>query len=94
MVARASNGTVTGWAALAPVPDTGGTAGVAEVSVYVTAVAHGNGIAMALLERLISESEAADYWTLQAQIMAENAASLGLHRKAGFRDVGIRERYG
>ena len=27
-------------------------------------------------------------------MMAENAASLGLHRKAGFRDVGIRERYG
>lgn len=39
-------------------------------------------------------SEAEGYWTLQAQMMAENTASLGLHRKAGFRDVGIRERYG
>ena len=27
-------------------------------------------------------------------MMAENSPSLGLHRKAGFRDVGIRERYG
>lgn len=26
--------------------------------------------------------------------MAENAASLGLHRKCGFREVGVRERYG
>ena len=27
-------------------------------------------------------------------MMAENHASLALHRKAGFRDVGTRERYG
>ncbi len=27
-------------------------------------------------------------------MMAENAASLALHRKAGFRIVGTRERYG
>jgi phosphinothricin acetyltransferase len=27
-------------------------------------------------------------------MMAENTASLALHRKAGFREVGIRERYG
>ena len=26
--------------------------------------------------------------------MAEKSPSLGLHRKTGFRDVGIRERYG
>ena len=27
-------------------------------------------------------------------MMAENHPSLALHRKAGFRDVGVRERYG
>lgn len=47
-----------------------------------------------MLAQLIDVSEAEGYWTLQAQMMAENAASLALHRKAGFRDVGIRERYG
>ena len=26
--------------------------------------------------------------------MVENSSSLGLHRKAGFREVGYRERYG
>ena len=26
--------------------------------------------------------------------MADNTASLALHRKCGFRDVGVRERYG
>lgn len=48
----------------------------------------------ALLDRLIAVSEADGYWTLQAQMMAENAPSLALHRMAGFREVGIRERYG
>ena len=47
-----------------------------------------------MLERLVAVSEAEGYWTLQAQMMAENHASLALHRKAGFRDVGTRERYG
>jgi len=47
-----------------------------------------------LLRRLIAVSEAEGYWTLQAHIMAPNTASLALHRKCGFREVGVRERYG
>lgn len=48
----------------------------------------------ALLSRLITESEREGYWTLQAQIMAENAKSKALHLACGFRQVGYRERYG
>lgn len=47
-----------------------------------------------MLERLIDVSEDGGYWTLQAQIIAGNEASLRLHRKCGFREVGVRERYG
>jgi L-amino acid N-acyltransferase YncA len=47
-----------------------------------------------LLETLIAVSEADGYWTLQAQILAQNHASRALHRKCGFREVGYRERYG
>ncbi len=43
---------------------------------------------------LVAVSEAEGYWTLQAQIIAGNAASRALHLKCGFREVGIRERYG
>ena len=39
-------------------------------------------------------SEITGYWTLQAQMMAENNASVAIFRKAGFRKVGVRERYG
>ncbi len=48
----------------------------------------------ALLQALIAASEAEGYWTLQAQILAPNAASRALHRKNGFREVGYRERLG
>lgn len=46
------------------------------------------------MERLVAASEAAGYWTLQAQIMAPNQASRALHRACGFREVGFRERFG
>ena len=88
------DGAVVGWAALAPVSDRCAYAGVAEVSVYVAAAAAGQGVGRALLERLLADSEAAGIWTVQAGIFPENAASLALHRRCGFRTVGVRERLG
>jgi phosphinothricin acetyltransferase len=41
---------------------------------------------------LIRESEAEGLWTLQGVVFAENAASRVLLQKAGFREVGKRER--
>jgi L-amino acid N-acyltransferase YncA len=87
-------GTLTGWAALSPVSRRAVYRGVAEVSVYVARAARGRGIGRELLQALIRESEAAGFWTLQASIIAENEPSLALHRAAGFRVVGRRERIG
>ena len=39
-------------------------------------------------------AEAAGIWTVQAGIFPENQASLALHRRCGFRTVGVRERLG
>ena len=64
------------------------------MTVGISARAQGQGIGTALLERLIAESEADGYWTLQAQMITDNHPSLTLHRKCGFREVGYRERYG
>ena len=33
-------------------------------------------------------------WTLQAGVLADNAASLALHEGVGFRRVGVQERLG
>ena len=83
---------VIGWAALSPVSQRKAYAGVAEVSVYVAAHSRGQGVGGALLERLIHESEAKGIWTLQAAVFSENAATLALHRRWGFREAGRRER--
>jgi phosphinothricin acetyltransferase len=83
---------VLGWAALSPVSKRTVYRGVAEVSVYVAESAHGHGIGRALLEALIAASEQNGIWTLQASIFPENTASVKLHRRCGFREVGKRER--
>jgi L-amino acid N-acyltransferase YncA len=93
-VALSPDGSVLGWVALSSVSSRRVYAGVAEVSVYVSPDAARRGVGRALLDAAIEASEAADIWTLQAGIFPENAASLALHAKAGFRTVGIRERMG
>jgi L-amino acid N-acyltransferase YncA len=87
-------GQVVGWGALSPVSSRCVYAGVAEVSIYVTASARGEGIGKTLLRRLIEASERQGIWTLQAGIFPENEASIALHRACGFREVGYREKIG
>lgn len=85
---------VLGWAALTPVSGRCVYRGVAEASIYVRESNRRAGLGSHLLQALIDASERAGYWTLQAHIFPENAASLRLVRKHGFRDVGVRERLG
>jgi L-amino acid N-acyltransferase YncA len=93
LVAEA-DGEVVGWAALTPYSDRECYRGVAESSVYVAARARGRGVGQALMERLVRASEEACFWTLQAGVFPENEESLALHRRCGFRVVGVRERLG
>ena len=83
---------VLGWAALSPVSKRNVYRGVAELTVYVTESARGQGAGRALLEALINESEQNGIWTLQGSIFPENTASIKLHLTCGFREVGRRER--
>jgi L-amino acid N-acyltransferase YncA len=85
---------VVGWAALRPVSSRQVYAGVAEVSIYITAQTRGCGVGRLLLRALIAESEKHGFWTLQAGIFPENAASIALHKGCGFREVGVRRRIG
>lgn len=93
LVAETDN-SVVGWAALSPVSGRCVYGGVAEVSVYVSEDARGKGIGLALLNRLVNESEVHNIWTLQAGIFPENKASIKIHKKAEFRIVGIRKKLG
>ena len=85
---------VLGWIACSRVSDRAVYAGVVEHSVYVDPAAAGRGVGRALLDTLIESTERAGIWTIQSGIFPENAASLALHRAAGFRTIGTRERVG
>ncbi|MEU5074406.1 N-acetyltransferase family protein [Streptomyces asoensis] len=87
-------GRVLGWAAVVPVSDRCAYAGVVEHSVYVHPDARGRGIGLTLLSALLDSTDAAGIWTVQSGIFPENTASLALHRRAGFRVIGTRERIG
>lgn len=93
LVARQA-GQVVGWTALTPYSARAVYAGVAEVSVYIAAAHRGAGVGRRLLDALVTASELAGLWTLQAGIFPENMASVRLHERSGFRIVGRRERIG
>ncbi|MGR8010491.1 N-acetyltransferase family protein [Streptomyces hypolithicus] len=93
-VALGRDGEVLGWAAASAVSDRCAYAGVVEHSVYVHPRARGRGVASSLLCALIESTEADGIWTIQAGIFPENAASLAVHQRAGFRVIGVRERVG
>ena len=83
---------VVGWATLSPVSRRPCYTGVAENSVYVTSKARNQGIGLALMEALVTKADASRIWTIQTSVFPENAASLRLHERVGFRVIGRRER--
>lgn len=87
-------GGILGWAALSPVSKRSVYIGVAEVSVYVSENARGSGVGEFLLKNLITISESNGVWTLQSSIFPENKGSAKLHKKCGFRIIGVKERIG
>lgn len=88
------DGALLGWVACSPVSSRCVYAGVLEHSVYVARAARGRGVGSALLRHLITSTEDAGVWTLQAGVFPENVASLALHARHGFRVVGTRARVG
>jgi phosphinothricin acetyltransferase len=90
----AANDGIAGWAALTPVSRRRVYAGVAELSVYVAEEYRGRSVGRTLLNALIEDSEKEGFWTLQSSVQKENAVSLALHSRCGFRTVGVRERLG
>ena len=82
---------VVGWAAMTPTSARDCYRGVAETSIYIDTEVAGRGLGKRLLAHQVDSAMAGGFWTLQTSIFPENEASLAIHRKAGFRDVGRRE---
>jgi phosphinothricin acetyltransferase len=69
-------------------------AGIVEFSVYVRRDWRGKGAGRLAMTRLLEECERAGFWKLVSRVFVENAASRGLLRSLGFREVGIYEKHG
>ncbi|MEK4090361.1 MULTISPECIES: GNAT family N-acetyltransferase [unclassified Viridibacillus] len=88
------DGEIVGWIALSPFSNNIFHKGVTEDSIYISKRAQGLGVGTKLLKKCIEESEKCGIWTIQSQIFSENASSIHLHRKFGFKEVGVRVRFG
>ncbi len=86
-----SNGKVVGYTMIAPTSGRSSYSGVVELSIFVDDSHLHQGIGTKLLKKLMEESEKRGYWTLYAAIFSCNQASIELHKKCGFRIIGIRE---
>ena len=87
-----TEGKITGWIAVSPTSPREAYKGVVEVSVYVDENFRGKGIGTGLLKKLCAEMKNYGYWSLYAAVFSSNEASIALHKKCGFREIGFRER--
>ncbi|MBB5336265.1 phosphinothricin acetyltransferase [Pectinatus brassicae] len=83
---------IVGWSALGAVSGRECYRGVVEVSIYIAEEARGLGLGEILLNHTIKASEQAGFWSLYSAVLAENIGSIALHKKCGFRQIGVREK--
>lgn len=87
------DGRVLGWARVSPYSERDAYRGVHECTLYVDRDHRGGGVGRALLSALIEEARSRGSWKLLGKVFPENAASLALFEKSGFRRVGVHERH-
>jgi len=87
-------GRVVAWAGAGAYRARPAYAGVAEHSVYVARSARGKGAGRVVLAALCRAYAERGFWKIVSRIFPENAASLALHERCGFRVVGIYKRHG
>jgi len=88
------DGRIVAWAGAGPYRSRAAYAGVAEHSVYVARAARGSGAGRATLEAFCRAYAERGFWKIVSRIFPENAASLALHERCGFRVVGVYRRHG
>ncbi len=93
-VAVNSESRVAGWSSLSRYHDRKGYQFTVENSVYVAAPLRGQGIGKLLLPPLIESATALGLRAIIAAIDAENAASIRLHERFGFLEVGCFKQVG
>lgn len=88
------DGTVAGFASLGPWRPKPAYNTSVENSVYVSAEHRGLGVGHALLGELCAVSDRHGFHAMFARIVGANEASIALHRRHGFADVGVEREVG
>ncbi|MDR1818284.1 MAG: GNAT family N-acetyltransferase [Puniceicoccales bacterium] len=83
-----AGGVVIGWTALSPYSTREAWARTVEDSIYLDAAHHRRGYGERMLAHLLGEARRLGHRAVVARIVADHAASIGLHRKLGFVEVG------
>ena len=86
------NERIIGWAALSQGSTRKVYSGVAEISIYIDTLFVNKGIGSLLMDELIKSSEKHGIWTLFSSVFPENLGTIKLHKKFGFKTIGIREK--
>lgn len=90
LIAR-RGGEVVGFSALSPISSRACYAGVAEISLYIRAAARGQHVGTKLMRAAIADAFQNSFLALHSLVIRDNAVSLALHEKCGFRTVGFWE---
>jgi L-amino acid N-acyltransferase len=85
---RVAGGAIAGWGSLSRYYPREAYGHTVELSIYVRHDQRGRGIGRALVSELLGQARGARHHVVLAQVAADQEASLALHRKFGFREVG------
>ncbi len=83
-----------GWGCLSPWAERQAYSGSAEITFYVADQYQGKGVGSALFERLEEEAVTYKFHTLLSRICTESKASIRVHEKNGFVQVGFLKEVG
>jgi phosphinothricin acetyltransferase len=89
-----AEGRVVGWGLVKRYSDRGGYRRTAETSVYVRRNRTGEGVGSQIQAALIERCRSFGDHHLVAKVWADNAASVALHRRFGYEDVGVQREVG
>jgi L-amino acid N-acyltransferase YncA len=93
IVAR-ENGRVLAWGSISPWSDRCAYSGTGEISFYVDPDFHCKGIGFNILKRLIEIGKEKKFRTLVSRIAGKSEASIHLHKKLGFSNIGTMKNVG
>jgi phosphinothricin acetyltransferase len=94
VIVAEDEGEVIGFASLSPFRDRPAYNSTVENSVYVRADRRGTGVGVALLEDLLERAKQHGFHTIIARIVGGHDASIGLHARLGFTEVGLEREVG